>query len=149
MESKDQPILKFSGVEIIRVIYNLKQNAPVGSKISMGSNFSVYYPEEEKNKFEIVTDLKIKCEEYFTIEVRAIGKFEVGEEITEEMKTNFININTPAMVFPYLRAFISTFTANTGAIGTVHLPPQFFSGSVKEIKKSELYLPDNSEEENS
>ena len=44
----------------------------------------------------------------------------------------FIDINAPAIMFPYVRAFLSTLTANLGAgFPPIILPPQIFQGELE------------------
>jgi preprotein translocase subunit SecB len=79
-------------------------------------------------------DIKIVDARYFELSLRAVGKFEVSEELTEELKKTFINSNSPAIMFPYVRAFVTTLTSNLGkTIGTLWLPTQFFTGNLEEI----------------
>lgn len=58
----------------------------------------------------LITDQK----ENLKIKVSAKGYFEFKDDCPEEMKDNFMNINAPAILFPYIRAYISTLTALSG-----------------------------------
>ena len=62
---------------------------------------------DEKNIFQVTADL--------------IGLFEFDSDIDENMKNIFFNINAPAILFPYVRAYISTLTSLSG-IKPVILP---------------------------
>jgi preprotein translocase subunit SecB len=43
-----------------------------------------------------------------------------------------MNINAPAIMFPYIRAFISNLTSNLGnIIQTITLPPYFFGKEIE------------------
>lgn len=64
----------------------------------------------------------------------ALGTFELKGDFDEKTKKSFVNINAPAIMFPYLRSFISTLTSNLGNVtGTLTIPTQFFKGELEEI----------------
>lgn len=57
-------------------------------------------------------------------------------KIKEE--TKIVNSNSPAIMFPYVRAFISTLTTNLGNVtGPLLIPTQFFRGELEEVVESE------------
>ena len=59
--------------------------------------------------------------ETLTISVKAEGYFEFDNDITQELQDKFFKINAPAILFPYIRAYISTLTSLSG-IETIILP---------------------------
>jgi preprotein translocase subunit SecB len=65
----------------------------------------------------------------------AVGNFEISsDEVTEEIRKTLINANATAIMFPYIRAFIATFTANLGhTTGAIDIPTKFFKGNIKEF----------------
>ena len=67
------------------------------------------------NTFGVKFKLTIK-DKSFNLFVEAVFHFEIiDEEITEEFKLSpFPKINAPAIAFPYLRAFISNLTLQSG-----------------------------------
>lgn len=73
-----------------------------------------YFPEEEKKSFTVGFKLKIR-DRRFDLDVEALFYFSLNEDITEEFKlSTFPKINAPAIAFPYLRAFISNLTLQSG-----------------------------------
>ncbi len=51
----------------------------------------------------------------FILQVTYIAQFETSDPIPDNFENSFfININAPAIAFPYLRSFVSTFTLNAG-----------------------------------
>lgn len=134
MEVTDQPKLFFHGVDIVNINFN-SIAIPDGSlNVNLTCLPKVYFPIENKNRFNIVMDIKMVDVRYFELSLRAVGKFEVSEELTEELKKTFVNSNSPAIMFPYVRAFITTLTSNLGkTMGTLWLPTQFFKGDLEEI----------------
>jgi preprotein translocase subunit SecB len=49
-----------------------------------------------------------------SIAVKAEGYFEFDKGLDEEMKDAFFNTNAPAILFPYIRAYISTLSTLSG-----------------------------------
>lgn len=108
---------------------------------------SDYNRDEEKNVFDIkpygVLDIEEKqfqltlsvtltdLEERIYIEVDMMGLFQYeGDE--EEIKP-FIYMNASAILFPYVRAYITTLTANSG-LSTVILPTMNLSSLKDELE---------------
>jgi preprotein translocase subunit SecB len=69
-----------------------------------------------------------------------VGIFEYDTE-DEKLLLNFLSVNGPAIVFPYIRSFISSFTALTG-FDTITLPTLNLSGHKDELIKTLIYLED-------
>ena len=78
--------------------------------------------------------MTLMSESFFKLRIVAIGTFELSKAIHGEIKHSFVNVNAPAIMFTYLRSFISTLTSNLGnIIVTLNIPPQFFKGELEEI----------------
>jgi len=141
MEIKDQVSLKFNGVSIVDLHYtSVKQYIPNDkNKVGIDIQPKVFYPKESPKKFKILMDIHLESQDHFSIKIFAIGEFELTGELIDSIKQNFISVNAPAIMFPYVRSFISTLTANLGfTTGTIILPPQFFSGNLQEIDEEDL-----------
>lgn len=94
----------------------------------------VYYPENNQDEFCIFFDLVVKNEEDFELSLTARGDFKTSQKITPDIKISFINTNAPAILYPYLRAFVSTLTTNMGSgFKPILLPVLFFNGKLEEI----------------
>lgn len=132
MEVSNQPKLSFNGVDIINVVF--KANAPRGKEMNVNveCNPVILLNKKKKDVFSIIMDVKVDNVAYFELSLRAIGKFRLASDITEDVKSNLLTVNAPAIMFPYIRSFITTFTANLGnVVGTLIIPPQFFSGEMQ------------------
>ena len=79
--------------------------------------------------------ISMNCKDFFDLNIVGIGNLEFDKEFDdEELKKNFMNFNAPAIMFPYVRAFISTLTSNLDSItGTLTILTQFFQGELPEI----------------
>lgn len=62
----------------------------------------------------------------FTLTTKAVAEFETQSEVSEEfIMSTLVQVNAPAIAFPYLRSFISTITLNAG-IPAIVLPAMVF-----------------------
>ncbi|MBL3922918.1 hypothetical protein FH717_06215 [Bacteroides thetaiotaomicron] len=131
MEVNTQPKLSFHGVDIVNVTFEAK--APRGRQmdVEIECEPTVFLNKKKRDTFSIVMEVTVSNENYFLLSLRAIGKFKLSEDITEDIKAKFLTANAPAIMFPYIRSFITTFTANLGnVVGTLTIPPQFFKGDI-------------------
>jgi len=70
----------------------------------------IIFPNSEKNDYP------------FTMKIKIIGLFEIEKQENKKTKGDFIERNSIAILFPYLRALISVYSSNAN-IGTIILPP--------------------------
>ncbi|WP_295667707.1 protein-export chaperone SecB, partial [uncultured Mucilaginibacter sp.] len=93
---------------------------------------SIFLHKESKDSFEIIMSVNVSAEGSFVIETNAVGAFTIGEDASEEYRKIFMNVNSPAIMFPYVRAFLSTITASfgTNATGTITIPALTFTGEL-------------------
>lgn len=95
------------------------------------------------NQFHISMEIKIlDVESEFTLKMLGIGIFEYSNDNDEKTLLNFMSINGPAIVFPYLRGFISNFTSLTG-FDTITLPTLNLSGYKNELLETLIDLDKN------
>lgn len=70
---------------------------------------------ETENRMRLVLDTSISDKNNaLSIAVKAEGYFEFDEGLSEDMKEGFFNANAPAILFPYIRAYISTLSTLSG-----------------------------------
>jgi preprotein translocase subunit SecB len=134
MEVSNQVKLKFHGVDILNVQFKAIDIPKDGMDIDINCVPRVFYPEGDRHAFRILMEVTIKDERYFALSVNAVGNFELSMELNDDLRKQFVNVNAPAIMFPYLRSFITTLTANMGrTVGTLIIPTQFFKGEIEEI----------------
>ena len=69
------------------------------------------FPEDEKKQFVIVFDIDLKDKDFDLVAF----VFSTEDEVTEEFKfSDFPKINAPAIAFPFIRAYISNLTLQSG-----------------------------------
>lgn len=135
MEVNKQTKLTFHGVDIFNINFNVIAPREGKVDIAIDCKPKVFYPLDNKSVFKIVMDIELKNEEFFQLALRAVGSFELDAELNEDLRKIFVNSNAPAIMFPYIRSFITTLTSNMGGVvGTLVIPTQFFQGELEEIK---------------
>lgn len=133
MDIKTQPRLRFISVDFPVVSFNSENNLN-SEDIDVQIEPKLFIPQNQNKHFKIIQEVKVSVENVFNLFIVAIGNFEIMGEENDVTRSTFINKNAPAIMFPYIRSFIATLTANTGNVtGTLNIPPQFFSGSLKQI----------------
>lgn len=99
-------------------VQNCSFTALSGDEIREDNSFDLktghFFPDADDRVFGIGFEVEIKDKE-FDLFVEAIYMFKVDESINEEFKlSNFPRINAPAIAFPFLRAYISNLTLQSG-----------------------------------
>lgn len=84
------------------------------SKNSFSLKTGQHFPAEEKNKFSVFFDASI-ADSHFDLSLKAFFIFNTDSPVDEHFKiSDFPKINAPAIAFPYLRAYISNLTLQSG-----------------------------------
>ncbi|MFW5851771.1 MAG: hypothetical protein ACOCWB_06080, partial [Bacteroidota bacterium] len=98
MEVSNQPKLRFHGVDIVNVKFDGFTNYDNKTGIGLNVEPKVFYPEDSNTFFRIVMEVFIHCENFFDLNLVAVGNFEFDSEIPDqELKKNFVNTNAPAI----------------------------------------------------
>jgi preprotein translocase subunit SecB len=112
---------RFSKYQILKSVIditdisNISKELDIEIKRTNGEN-------EEKNSFKLLLDVNIKDRnESLNIDIIAEGFFDFNENLSKEEMDAFFNVNAPAILFPYVRSYISTLTALSG-INPIILP---------------------------
>ncbi|MDD3688049.1 MAG: protein-export chaperone SecB [Bacteroidales bacterium] len=93
----------------------------IGDEISFGFDPKGIINAAEK-KFELNLNVMIKDEnEQLDIKVSAIGIFIFHPDTDTTDLDNYFYVNAPAILFPYIRAYIASLTALSG-VTTVTMP---------------------------
>ncbi|MFY8189287.1 MAG: protein-export chaperone SecB [Flavobacterium sp.] len=88
----------------------------------------------ESKQFQLALDLEIvDKDEESLLNVEIIGFFKYQGDI-QDIK-NFLYLNAPALLYPYLRAYVSTLTTLSG-LGTYTLPTMNLIGLKDDIEKN-------------
>jgi len=135
METTNQINLSFNGIDFINVDFKVFQPFNFEDKIDLNINAKLNHDEHSDN-FQIIMEINMGVKSYFDLTIKAVGYFDINSDVSGELRNNFININAPAIMFPYVRSFITTLTSNCGnSLPTLIIPPQFFKGDLQKIEK--------------
>ncbi|HHU47563.1 MAG TPA: protein-export chaperone SecB [Bacteroidales bacterium] len=117
MENKS--VFQFKSYKVILSHLEIKEfSNKIGQDINI--EMGVSHKKDNKNIFiTLETTIKDNVENLF-INVKLVGLFNC-ENCDEIEENNFININGPAILFPYMRAHISSLTSMAN-IPTLVLP---------------------------
>lgn len=139
MEITNQPKLMFHGVDFVNIKFDTLNQYDNKSGIDLNIEPKVFYPKDNDLTFKIIMDISLHSKDFFDLNLVAVGTFELDKEFDEnDLKKVFVNTNAPAIMFPYVRAFITTLTSNLGNVtGALTVPTQFFQGDLPEISTEE------------
>jgi len=116
----DNSIFQFKGFIVRRSLINLNEGeTPQQFTINF---FPVGIIEENNSVFKLKLGVKIEDKKkVLQIEVDAEADYFFDKEISKKQLDNFFYVNAPALLFPYIRAYISTLT-NLSGIKPITLP---------------------------
>jgi preprotein translocase subunit SecB len=139
MQSAEQPKISFYGVSIVHVNLNVLRPMEEGEhKIDLNVDAKLVPLEEGSREFRIWMEADLKMPEYWDIKVTGFGDFELGDDVPVSEVRSLVNVNAPAIMFPYFRAFVSNLAANCGgSVPFIILPPRLFDGELEEMKVEE------------
>ena len=139
MEIREQPKLLFFGVDIAEVKFKSLKKIEDEVKINVNIEPRGYIPKDDPTKFFILMHVKVNSVAHFNLTFTAIGNFKIiPSDLSFEERKSFIDVNAVAIMFPYVRSFISTFTSALGkSTGNIIIPTRFFKGELKLIENVE------------
>lgn len=119
----NQPLEKskqiaFKQFGVINIDYSTNQlDKNLTNDLEVNFQFGSMRPDESDNQFLVYFEVEFISKQYreFVLKVKAVGEFECISNLDDEfMESDFVEISAPAIVFPYLRAFISNLTLSIG-----------------------------------
>lgn len=120
MSKQTKPRFSFTGYIIEKAEININ-NIKVGKKI----NFS-FTPSGELNKVNKTFELRLgvnitESKDALVVNLQARAFFIFDNDVEDSSLQNYMIYNAPALLFPYIRAYISTLSSLSGA-PTIILP---------------------------
>ena len=130
--------ISFKGYKCIELVFSASDeyiNGKLPNDVNLNIDKKAKKSASSDNEFELNLILEISSKEDDTnIKCNFIGYFSSDNEISKSfLESTFVSINAPAILFPFIRAYISTITINAG-LNPIILPTINFAG-VSEIKK--------------
>lgn len=92
--------------------------------------------DSDEKTFKLLLDIQVADDnKSFDINIKALGIFEFKEKQMENKLDNYFFVNAPAIIFPYIRSYISVLTSLSG-IKTINLPLMNLTSLIEKLKKS-------------
>ena len=115
-------------------MFQLDTCAP-GKNMSVDIKPQSFVSDQELN-YKLQFDINISnSENQFSVFASIIGFFEFDSDLDSVAKDKFFKINAPSILFPYVRAYISTLTSLSG-ITPVILPTINMVEVMKELEEN-------------
>ena len=88
----------------------------ITDKLNLDIGHGIMFSPEHDKQFIVQFEVKQKSDKTdFEIFTKYLALFECKDSITDEFRNSeFVNMNAPAIAFPYLRSFISSFVLESG-----------------------------------
>lgn len=109
----------FLGYKINKCVFDIKGNPMVGTlqyDVSLNGNL-----DDEKQIFTLNMELAMKDGEVFTLNLESEAKFSY-KGIDKEKLVTFLGMNAPAVLYPYIRSYVTMLTINA-SVEPLVLPP--------------------------
>lgn len=136
----EQSSFQFNGF-IIRKSYIEKKKGEPSSKFDLKFVPSgVINNEQSCFRLNLLVNIE-DANKVFEIEVESIGDFYFDNQIEKEKLSDYFYINAPAILFPYIRAYITSLTALSG-IKPITLPTLNLMKLGDDLKKNTIYKED-------
>jgi len=105
---------RFIDFRVMKSIYQIDaQKFKQGGKLDVSFKFPTELDYTHDNLISFPMEVLIENEEKtLRIQVGILGIFESDVDITKEK--SFIEVNAPAIIFPYIRAYVSNLTSMSG-----------------------------------
>lgn len=130
MPNKQQRF-KFIAHEILNSSISIVDSSEISKELNVEFKTSSGI-NEEGNKFRLEMHVVINdANENVSIDVTSYGYFEFDNELDNDTKDFFFNTSAPALLFPYVRAYISALTSLSG-ISAITLPTLNLTGGAIE-----------------
>lgn len=126
-----QLLIRFKDIRIVQLTMTIPDHRlKKAEELEIQLDFDPIFHDDNLREFDVKFLIKIvNKENTFLFEAQALAMFATSDSIDDDFKKSaFALINAPAIAFPYLRAFISTVTLNSG-IDPVVLPAFNFTNN--------------------
>ncbi|MDD3211349.1 protein-export chaperone SecB [Bacteroides graminisolvens] len=105
---------RFKGYKIIDSTIRISEEMEISSKLEINFEQTIGSIIEEGMYKHTLTTKITNDNSSMNIEVKAVGFFEFDKSLSNELLQDFFQKNAPAILFPYVRAYISTLTGLSG-----------------------------------
>lgn len=129
----EQTLFRFKGYRVIKSEMHIAESGEIDRNLNI--TFSGIRMTEHKSEYTINLGVSvINSDQSMDIRLEMQGFFEFNNNLSQKKKELFFTASAPAIMFPYLRAHISTITALSG-IEPLVLPTINFAEGLKKVEK--------------
>jgi preprotein translocase subunit SecB len=133
MVQSEKSTFQFKSFKVLKSLIEFKDEEHVAQEINIKINPSGII-DRKQNLFKLRLDVIILDEnENLMIEISSISTFSF-QKASKNLNSLFF-LNSPAIVFPYIRSYISTLTMLSG-INPIHLPTLNLTKLAKILEKN-------------
>ncbi|SHG43531.1 protein-export chaperone SecB [Dysgonomonas macrotermitis] len=112
--SSTESKFRFNGYQILKSLIEIRDPRGISDNLDISFKKSSGINESER-KYKLELEVSIEDEnKLLVIKILCNGFFEFEKDITDEERHIFFNTSAPAILFPYIRAYISTLTSLSG-----------------------------------
>lgn len=116
-------VLTFKGYKINKMSFALNEVKGKKREFQIAPEFSKSVVEHDNNKYEVILSVGINSEDDapvpFDLFVEMAGYFELREGLEEDLQKNLLNRNAVAIMYPFLRAAVSSLTSTANVTSLV------------------------------
>ena len=110
---KQEAQFRFRDFKVIKSIYQIDAKFKNGGRLDVNFKFPAELDYAQGQPINFPMEVLIENEDKsLRIQVGVIGIFESDVDITKEK--SFIEVSAPAIIFPYIRAYVSNLTSMSG-----------------------------------
>lgn len=99
---------------IVKAILDL-ENLPIGSTFNLDFNPSGVY-EQNSGKYTLCLTFQAKCENIEAVNIKIIAVYQFKKTLGFNDIPSYFYSNSIAIIFPYIRAFVSTLTLQANVV---------------------------------
>lgn len=136
----EQRSIKFDHFQVVDVHFRVGtyRDKTVTKNLNVKLHYNTEPVEEDDDRFSIEFGVELTNQDSnFELSLVSLGHFLTNNMIVDEdfLKSDFVKLNAPAIIFPYIRSFITTLVVNAG-LNPVILPAFNFN-KIREVSDTE------------
>jgi preprotein translocase subunit SecB len=130
----EQPTLKFLGHEVSRVVFERPLDF-IHGEFEIKFEHLNHVNQDQINEFSAEMIVTIQSvDEKFNLQVQFYGHFEINGNASDSVLENFHYISAPTIIYPFIRAFVSNLTIQTG-MNPIFIPTINFGSRYQDKKR--------------
>lgn len=112
--AEEKSKFQFLGYQIVESVIKITEGKDISDNINVNFEQTIGVDEGDHKMRLTLTAVVTDENNVLDVKVTANGYFHFDSDISDEMKDTFFCINAPAILFPYIRAYVTTLSALSG-----------------------------------